>query len=91
MNFVLFTIKQTTGSSNIAPASFDRGNCGTCMFYSSFNAAVPQYCSVLKVKLSVTAGIYRNFTYGLDLNALCDEEEMNTFCNFVSSFRLLSA
>jgi hypothetical protein len=31
-----------------------------------------------------TAGIYRNFTYGLDLNALCEEDELNTFCNYVS-------
>lgn len=33
-------------------------------------------------------GIYRNFTYGLDLNALCDEEEMNTFCNFMKPSEL---
>jgi hypothetical protein len=33
-------------------------------------------------------GIYRNFTYGLDLNALCDEEELNTFCNYMKPSEL---
>ena len=35
------------------------------------------------------AGIYRNYTEGVDKNALCDETELDMFCKHVS-FQYLS-
>ncbi|ESO01641.1 hypothetical protein HELRODRAFT_192219 [Helobdella robusta] len=29
-------------------------------------------------------GIYRNFTAGMDLNALCDESDLDDFCDYIS-------
>lgn len=29
-------------------------------------------------------GIYRNITYGMDTNALCDESDLNDFCDYVN-------
>ena len=38
------------------------------------------------------SGIYRNFTEGIDKNALCDETELSTFCKHVSvTFSLTTA